>query len=949
MVTGNPIMMWGWNGKLDAEVLCAQMDEMKKQGVRAAMPHPRIGLSTEYFGSEWWECFDAVVRHAQEIGLRLWLYDEKGWPSGFGGGALLKDNRFPVAFLEYAKSETFDPSAYASFVRSGNGFVRVSEKTDAGEYFHVYRRYNDTYVDLLNPAATDAFIEHTYRGYYERYAPLFGSTIVGIFTDEPQYYRWATPFTDMLEKEFYAAYGYDFRDKLILLFEDGEGYEKFRYDYYRMLSGLYTANYIKRVYDWCSARGVVLSGHSVEEMNFSGQIACCGDVMPFYEYEHIPGIDWLSNVCGTDLSAKQCVSVARQTGKRDTMVEIFAVSGWNMPPRRLRQLYASLAVDGIDIIFQSIWEYSLAGEGKRDYPIDFSALNPWKDCCLPLNEYFYRLGELIANTDEAVPVLVIHPLRSGYLRFTKADPDAANAEYRELIALVRYLEAHRIPYHFGDEGILEKYGRVDGDKFRVGNCVYDAVVLPRMSVMAGSTYRLLQEFGARGGKICADGPLPQRLDGTAAELSLPLEPVAELCRFAQYTFTEEDGSLCADVKSSLREDKEGNVYLFAVNLSETQPRKMRLVCAGRSGAAEVDLLTGKEKGLAMQSLPVAAGGVHLFRLTAEKTAAAEENYSRTDILDGWSFAETPNNILVLDRARVSENGGPFSEHKFINDIRKQLFAREYCGDLALQYTFECRALPSRCELVAEVGTYSGICVNGTEVRPGRVWRNDRGFLSCPVAQYLRPGANEITLRLQYRQAEELYRTLKDPAKMESVKNAVFYDTLIENIYLEGDFSVWFSGGYAAAERGCTRGTGEIWLDRLPEQVRLDGLTKSGFPFFSGALRLCRSIPRAGGKTMLSFRGSVPCAKLFVNGSYAGDIWDETPCDITDKLSGGENRVELLVYSQNRNIFGPFHIREEEDYTAPVHYEITSENPGFSGNYLLMDWKYESAALLSAEK
>ena len=76
---------------------------------------------------------------------------------------------------------------------------------------------------------------------------------------------------------------------------------------------------------------------------------CCGGVMPFYEYEHIPGIDWLGRYCDMNLSSRQVLSVARQLGKEKILCEMFAATGWDVSPRELKNLTEMMFINGINI------------------------------------------------------------------------------------------------------------------------------------------------------------------------------------------------------------------------------------------------------------------------------------------------------------------------------------------------------------------------------------------------------------------------------------------------------------------------------------------------------------------------------------------------------------------------------------------------------------------------
>ena len=81
-----PMPFWSWNDKLEPEELCRQVRRMKEGGYGGFFMHARGGLGTEYMGEAYMACVEACVREATRLGMEAWLYDENGWPSGFGGG-----------------------------------------------------------------------------------------------------------------------------------------------------------------------------------------------------------------------------------------------------------------------------------------------------------------------------------------------------------------------------------------------------------------------------------------------------------------------------------------------------------------------------------------------------------------------------------------------------------------------------------------------------------------------------------------------------------------------------------------------------------------------------------------------------------------------------------------------------------------------------------------------
>ena len=81
-----PIPFWSWNEKLDPDETERQIREMNAAGIGGFFMHARGGLQTKYMGEEWHENIRRSVDTATELGMKPWVYDEDGWPSGFGGG-----------------------------------------------------------------------------------------------------------------------------------------------------------------------------------------------------------------------------------------------------------------------------------------------------------------------------------------------------------------------------------------------------------------------------------------------------------------------------------------------------------------------------------------------------------------------------------------------------------------------------------------------------------------------------------------------------------------------------------------------------------------------------------------------------------------------------------------------------------------------------------------------
>ena len=445
---------WSWNDELDEQALCDQIQWMYDNGIGGFFMHARGGLKTEYLGEKWFRCIKACAKKAKELGMEAYAYDENGWPSGFVGGKLLEDIENHDRYLTFTVGD-YDSSALVSYDLSGEALVRT---VGGKNCLNVFQHYSVSTVDILNPEVVEQFIALT----HQQYKACDEGILKGFFTDEPQYYRWDTPYTKMLVPYFQEEYGEDILDGLGLLFVEKEGYRAFRYKYWKAMQSLMLRNFSEKIYVWCDENGYKLTGHYVDENSLSGQMWCCGGIMPFYEYEHIPGIDWLGRDLGTALAPRQVSSVAAQLGKRQILTETYGCCGWDVTPQELKRIAEFQYVGGVNLMCQHLLPYSEYGQRKRDYPAHYSPVNPWVRANFKqFNDYFSYLGKVLAESDEAVNVAVFHPIRSayfGYKRYAAPESKYGILELEQsLSSLTTGLTERQIGFHYLDETLLAKY------------------------------------------------------------------------------------------------------------------------------------------------------------------------------------------------------------------------------------------------------------------------------------------------------------------------------------------------------------------------------------------------------------------------------------------------------------------------------------------------------------
>ncbi len=898
------IPFWSWNSALEIPELLRQIEQMKAEGIGGFIMHARTGLTDEYLGEHWFDCIGACLEKAKELGMEAWIYDENGWPSGFVGGKLLENEDFRARFLEYGVG-AFDGDAYAVFVADeALGYRRVDAPVEgAGEYHNVYLRVSPANTDILDPQVVDAFIEETHERYYARFAGSFGREMAGFFTDEPQFYRWATPYTHCAEPYFD-----DIRDGLIWLFvQDERGYP-FRLKYYGTLNELYVENFYKKIYDWCQAHNCKLTGHSVEESCLFAQMWGAAAVMPSYEFEDMPGIDSLGRGNTEELASVQVGSVAAQLGKQFILTETFGCAGYDVTPKELRSIAEAQYFQGVNRMCQHLYPYSMAGQGKTDHPPVFGPQGNWGEGFKTFNDYFTRLGYVIGNTKPVVDVAVLSPVHDIWLNYIRTqDFESVRALEQDFKTLLNVdLRKNGINFHILDERILARHGSIEGNCLRVGEMTYPAVLIPRMENLEGSTYELLKQFT---GRLCVLGEL-KYVDGLRQDVKLAGNMSFEkLVADRHIPYENPDGTCFVTHRKSELGD-----FLFIKNMFPDRDGIVRLENGEEYSILDLQTLTerpaGKEMTVGVRNSLI------LLRNHPKKSGRKEETVR--DVTGDFRVTGISENYLVLDYAQISKNAVDFGGKYPIVGLVEELLRENYKGEITVRQTFTL-AEKMPLTLMMEKAKLTSATLNGQELKFHKSGF-DVNFMEAEISDHVRAGENVLCYSFRFWQHDGVHFALFDPMATESLRNCLYYDTTIEPVYLRGDFVVREDLSLAAR------------TELPPVTSRL--LTK-GYPFFMGTVRLEGNIRWDGRSSVtLGLDGRFTVAELSINGKNA-ELSLDSKTNISDMLCEGENRVAIVLRSSLRNLFGPHHFKPEAEPMGVTPYCYTmrgSWGEGVSPDY-----------------
>ncbi|MBS0001064.1 MAG: hypothetical protein KFF73_18920 [Cyclobacteriaceae bacterium] len=545
------IPFWVWNDQVTRKKINDQLLSFKNNGIHQVFIHPRPGLITEYLSTEWFELIAYAVQKGKELDMKLWLYDENSFPSGFAGGhvpASLPPDADLVVGLKMHKFQRLDPADIKDYPvvlkKIGNTFANISKGIqnyldETGEYYAFSKWYYPdgagmfggySYVDLLAYGITERFIRITMMGYEDYVGEEFGKTVPGVFTDEPHIHTSndsaVIKYTPVLFSRFSETYEYPLENYLPCLFEEIGDWKNVRHDYYALLLDMFIERWAKPWKAYTDTSGLQWTGHYWEHMWPNPEYVA--DNMAMYAWHQIPGIDMLFNdekgrpdQFGNTRAVKELSSVANQLGKSRTLSETYGGSGWDLDFMDMKRLGDWEFALGVNMLNQHLSYMTLKGARKRDFPLSFSYHSPWWDQYKVLGEYFHRLSFVLSSGQQVNKTLIIEPTSTAWMYHAPGqgqEKQGVAGKIKTLDNSFRYLldslEKYQVEYDLGSEKIIAESGEVQGNQFIVGHRKYSLVILPpSLENLERSTYELLINYLENGGRLVISGHSPSYIDG----------------------------------------------------------------------------------------------------------------------------------------------------------------------------------------------------------------------------------------------------------------------------------------------------------------------------------------------------------------------------------------------------------------------------------------------------
>jgi len=991
------VPFWAWNGKLEKNELLRQVGILKRMGMGGFFMHSRTGLNTEYLGKEWMDLTNACADSAQKLGMKAWLYDEDRWPSGTAGGMVTRDPQYRAKFIRLvrvpANQFIWNDSIVAAFSCNLDSLsftecTRIT-KTTPGSFYtgktvlmfvveemaksSFYNGY--TYLNTLKREGTDKYISLTHQKYKDACGSRLGTSIAGIFTDEP--HRGGVlidgtdtaPWTEELPATFKKRFGYDIIDQLpeIFLKKNGETIMQVKWHYMEILQEMFLDNFLKPLYSWCENNNIKFTGHVLHEDNLVSQAAFQGSLMRSYEFMHYPGVDELTEGNRNYCIVKQLASVGRQLGKKRLLSEMYGATGWQMTFENYKAVGNWQALLGINFRCHHLSWYTMEGEAKRDYPASIFYQSGWWQDFYNVEDYFSRLNVVLSQGKPECDLLVISPIESVWCQVGIGWANGLSSGTAEITRLedkyqklYNWLLGARIDYDYGEEEMIGRLYRIDRDKkghpvLWIGSAPYKTILVSGMTTIRSSTMEIIEKFKKQGGNVIFAGDVPQYVDAVKSSAPSSLsekgirvpfnrEAIIGACKKVispvVNVTNSQTGKPIDDIFCQVRTDK-GVRYVVLMNMSTSEKYKnVKVTIPGAGSITEWNCLTTEQqavnKSVVKGNIEITTdffpSGEHLYVVKSEapekiKIAGKNQEKSKFTFAGPYEYSLSEKNCCVLDIAKYKidnkETAEPTEILKIDQAVRTNYGLKLRGGEM-IQPWFASKFdnitavkgnVKMNFEFNVEVIPRDSLYLGIERPEHFKIKLNGKPIASDIKGWWIDPSVKKIEIPVNY----------LIPGKNDLELSIDFSeDKNLESLYLIGNFGVQLNGSLKT-------------LIRLPEKIKAGKLTEQGLPFYSGTVTYKMPVPKKfsiNDKLIFTVPGfDAACVKVHTPGNATRIIaWQPYTADVTKDLQHNNYLLVDLVLTR-RNLFGPLHaLPVRAGFYAPGSFVTTGNS--FSMDYQL---------------
>ncbi len=853
---------------------------------------------TDWLGEGWYRDLDICLQAAKKHDLKMWIFDERVWPSqGVGGkvparyaakrlaaDAILADGPTPVQAAGHGgeryiatlagklnaegKIESESLIDLHEFIKDGKlSWQAPAGKWQVMKFTHTQApglgTSDQLSVDGASRDCTDWFIQTVYQPHFDRFGADFGKTIPGFFYDEPETKGdWGTELNATLKewnidwKTAYVAYKFGLA---------GESDVAARYQYLDAFAETWGRVMYGGMADWCHKHQVISMGHFMEHgYLYVNRDYCAGDMMRLQKYSDMGALDLVCRQMypGTrphDIyqTPKLASSITHVFDKKDdiTMCEMFGAYGQDITYPQMKWLTDQMQVRGVNYMIPH--SFNPRAPFDMDCPPYF--YNGGHEPRYPLYrvyaDYTSRLSLLLSGGRHVCPIAVLFSGTAKQVGKMVTPEDMTSAIQDSLY------DCDWLPFE-----VFEGKAQLKDREVALNRELYQVLVVPPVEVIPFATLSKVKQFFEQGGVVVGYGFLPTK----SATMGKSAADIATL-RNAIWGSAPTPGTAACN-----KSDKGGKAYLLPEKPSAAELSQALAKDAGLPPALAV---VEGDTGNWLHVLHRVKSGRDVFLVCNQNDQGAARRFKFRTAAQGTPEAwDAMRNELTSVACQRAGNNTEFS------------LTLEPMESVLLVFQSAARPLPLRC----------GIAVPKREI-PLRDARAGANKLVVVKATYGVPGDAKRS-----RDVRELLQMLIDSgerrltvARLAQGDDPAFgvVKTLVAEC-TSGDERVTLTGTDMQTLTLGPQSPIEQELSRIAAGRQYTASPVDVDPF-EGTCVLPPDIDLAKSRVYLEFDGLAPeeAASITVNGTHAGGfIGKPFRLDITQHLKAGSNSIMIVPFA-----------------------------------------------------
>lgn len=532
-----------WVRNEDEKTIEKEIDAIKALSINAFMieSRPRVLSESDFGEKSWFTRVGKILAYAQKLNMRVWLLDDRSFPTGSANGKIL--TKYP--HLKAKQLKVMAKDVYLSNVHSlvqtgikkgtndeilcgyllGERAIKLNVEPNAelcvlpslkGKFRAVFLIVTEDsperegYIDMLNPDSVNVLIEEVYKPHYENFKQYFGKTFMGYFSDEHRFcngINWiydnpvdmysfrpgkmqvAYPFSYNTLDLLYEK-GYKESDLLNLYFDFDNNSADFRVDYMNIITDAYANNFVSNLANWCNERGVSYSGHVIEDMGVHMTLGCgAGHYFKAMKNADYTGVDVVLHQIKPFYTDGKTISpiaggLADQEFFHYTLAKLAssaAVLSENANGKSFCEIFGAYGW-GEKISDMLYLINHMAVRGINHFIPHAFSMNLYDTDCPP---YFYGEGKnpslggykQLFNYMNKLCGLDSSNSFARVAVYYNAESVWCGKDYLNIDKVAKELTENQVEFDFIDYENLQDASFVDG-KIVKNNCVYDALIVP---------------------------------------------------------------------------------------------------------------------------------------------------------------------------------------------------------------------------------------------------------------------------------------------------------------------------------------------------------------------------------------------------------------------------------------------------------------------------------------